>query len=71
MQRGLQELSGNLLNSVSGVFVDFDIDDGISEGETNLDFHNDRLMKDEHTNKVRADASRGKLAGNKKKFTFQ
>ena len=54
----------------SDQFVDFDIDDGLSEGETNLDFHNDMLMKDEATREVRVEASRSKLVSNKKRYVF-
>ena len=43
-------------------FEDYRIDDGVSDGETDLDFHNDMLMKDERTNEVRVNASRSKFA---------
>ena len=57
-------------NHRSKHFIDFEIDAGISEGETLLDLHNEKLMVDEETNEVRVDASRGKLAANKKKVVF-
>ena len=42
-------------------FVDFAIDDDLSEGDTNIDLMNDNLMRDEQTGEIRVDASRGKL----------
>ena len=54
-------------------FVEFDIYDELSEGEINLDLHNDRLMKDEDENtfEIRTEASRGKLAIDKKRIVFR
>ena len=51
-------------------FVDFDIDDEISEGETDLNFNNDNFMRVEQTNDIRVDASRGKLNSDKKRVVF-
>ena len=48
-------------------FVDFPIDDELSEGETNIDLRNNNLMRDERTGEIREDASRGKLKVSKTK----
>ena len=53
------ELKGSRLNP--NEFVDFAIDDGLSEGEINHDFRNDSLMKDLVTGETRIDASRNKM----------
>ena len=45
----------------SAPFVDFDIGDGLSEGETDLDFRNDTLMRGPNDQLVRNDASRKRL----------
>ena len=52
-------------------FEDFRIDDGVSDGETDLDFNNDKLMRDQHTDTVFKEASRGKLANNKNQIVLQ
>ena len=53
-------------NSGSNKFIDYAIDDGISDGETNLNFRNDELMRDKNTNEIRFEASRSKLSAEKK-----
>ena len=73
---GLQEIGAppencldrQIHSHVSDEFVDYAIDDGISDGETNLNFRNDELMRDKNTNEVRVEASRSKLSADKRQM---